>query len=60
MDMNDDTNNASVLVSIAHVQKAGSCDLILNKWALGNGLVEKVDSVIHQKLSCALGGCCHL
>ena len=36
---------------LAHVQKAGSCDLILNKWALGNGelgnrVVEKVDSVI--------------
>ena len=22
---------------LAHMQKAGSCDLMLNKWALGNG-----------------------
>ena len=42
---------------LAHMQKVGSCDLILNKQALGNGLVEKVDSVM---LTRALGGCCHL
>ena len=67
MDMNADMSNASVPVSIisAHVQKAGSCDLILNKRALGNGRAwqqgcRESDSVIRQKLSCALEGCCHL
>ena len=51
MNMNADINNASVPVSIINTDaKSRIMCIILNKQALGNRLVEKVDSLMHQKV----------
>ena len=50
---------------LTHAQEAGSCDLILNKRALGNGRAwqqgcQESGFSNTPKLSRALEGCCHL